>query len=206
MSARIFWSRTVRRGGKARFTMKKIILLGDSIRLIGYGTKVPALLGEGYEVWQPKDNCRFAHYTLRGLWDWRQELEGADIVHWNNGIWDACDLFDDGPFTTKEAYVADMCRIAGILQKKSKKVIFATSTPVKAANPHDSTERIAEFNAAVVPELAKMGVMINDLFSVVAADIEAYIREDNLHLSAAGIDVCADAVVKAIKRAEAELA
>ena len=26
--------------------MKKIILLGDSIRLIGYGTKVPALLGE----------------------------------------------------------------------------------------------------------------------------------------------------------------
>jgi len=48
--------------------------------------------------------------------------------------------------------------------------------------------------------------MINDLFSVVAADIEAYIREDNLHLSAAGIDVCADAVVKAIKRAEAELA
>ena len=30
--------------------MKKIILLGDSIRL-SYGTRVRELLGEGYTVW-----------------------------------------------------------------------------------------------------------------------------------------------------------
>ena len=30
--------------------MKKVTLLGDSIRQIGYGTKVPELLGEEYEV------------------------------------------------------------------------------------------------------------------------------------------------------------
>ncbi|MBE6611113.1 MAG: SGNH/GDSL hydrolase family protein [Ruminococcaceae bacterium] len=185
--------------------MKKIILLGDSIRLIGYGKKVPAMLGDGYEVWQPTDNCRFAHYTLRGLWDWQKELEGADIIHWNNGLWDACELFDDGPFTPMDDYVKEMVRIAGILQKKAKKVIFATTTPVKPANPHDSTERIAKFNAALVPELEKMGVAINDLFTLVAADIEQYIAADNLHLSEAGIDLCADAVVKAIKKAEAEL-
>jgi len=81
----------------------------------------------------------------------------------------------------------------------------ATTTPVKPANPHDSTERIAKFNAALVPELEKMGVAINDLFTLVAADIEQYIAADNLHLSEAGIDLCADAVVKAIKKAEAEL-
>ena len=43
--------------------MKRVVLLGDSIRLIGYGTKVPELLGDGYEVWQPEDNGRFAQYT-----------------------------------------------------------------------------------------------------------------------------------------------
>ena len=47
--------------------MKKVVLLGDSIRLWGYGTKVPEMLGEDYEVWQPEDNCRFVKYTLRGL-------------------------------------------------------------------------------------------------------------------------------------------
>ena len=30
------------------YLMKKIVLLGDSIRLIGYGTKVPEMLGENY--------------------------------------------------------------------------------------------------------------------------------------------------------------
>ena len=49
--------------------MTKVILLGDSIRRIGYGTKVPELLGENYTVWQPEENCRFAYYTLRMLFD-----------------------------------------------------------------------------------------------------------------------------------------
>ena len=30
--------------------MKKVTLLGDSIRQIGYGTKVPEMLGDEYEV------------------------------------------------------------------------------------------------------------------------------------------------------------
>lgn len=40
--------------------MKKVTLLGDSIRQIGYGTRVPQLLGSKFEVFQPEDNCRFA--------------------------------------------------------------------------------------------------------------------------------------------------
>ena len=53
--------------------MKKVTLLGDSIRMIGYGLKVPELLGEEYDVFQPDDNCRFAKYTLRGLFDWKEQ-------------------------------------------------------------------------------------------------------------------------------------
>ena len=185
--------------------MKKIILLGDSIRLAGYGKKVPAMLGEDYTVWQPAENCRFAQYTLRGMWDWQKELEGADIVHWNNGLWDICELFGDGPFTTKEYYIATMLRIAGILQKKAKKIIFATTTPVRHANAHDSNERIIEYNNALVPELEKLGVQINDLHPLVYADIDRYICDDLIHLSEEGIALCSDAVVKAIKAAENSL-
>ena len=64
----------------------KITLLGDSIRLIGYGKVVPELLGEGFEVFQPGDNGRFAKYTLRSIFDCRKAMEGSNIVHWNNGL------------------------------------------------------------------------------------------------------------------------
>ena len=38
----------------------KVTLLGDSIRLIGYGKEVEKLLGDEFEVFQPEDNCRFS--------------------------------------------------------------------------------------------------------------------------------------------------
>ena len=45
--------------------MKKVTLLGDSIRQIGYGKTVAEELGkEGIEVFQPEENCRFSKYTL----------------------------------------------------------------------------------------------------------------------------------------------
>ena len=53
--------------------MKKIALLGDSIRQIGYGKHVPAMLGNEYEVFQPSDNCRFAKYTMRMIYDLKNQ-------------------------------------------------------------------------------------------------------------------------------------
>ena len=50
--------------------MKKIILLGDSIRL-SYQNRVTELLGSDYTVWGPDDNSRFAAYTLRMLFDYK---------------------------------------------------------------------------------------------------------------------------------------
>ena len=184
--------------------MKRVLLLGDSIRM-GYDKYVRKMLEEECEVCYSADNGRFTTYTMEQAIQMFNSEGPYDIVHWNNGVWDICDLFDDGPFTTKEYYIATMCRIAGILQKKAKKVIFATTTPVRYENVHDKNERIIEFNEALVPELEKMGVQINDLHSLVYADINKYIRDDLIHLSEEGIDLCADAVVKAIKKAEAEL-
>lgn len=185
--------------------MKKVVLLGDSIRQIGYGTKVPDLLADEFSVWQPSDNCRFAVYTLRMLFDHRDNLD-CDIIHWNNGLWDECNLFGDGSFTPIDMYVETMKRIAGILQQHAKKVIFATTTPVTAQNVHNHNETIRQFNAAVVPVLSDMGVIINDLYSLCAADIDKYIRkDDNIHLTDAGIDVCAAQVADVIRKAAADL-
>jgi lysophospholipase L1-like esterase len=67
--------------------MKRVLLLGDSIRM-GYDSMVKELLSDKYEVFFPEDNGRFSSYTL---WQMNQcfKNEGSfDLVHWNNGYWD----------------------------------------------------------------------------------------------------------------------
>lgn len=179
---------------------KKIALLGDSIRMIGYGTKVPEMLGEDYEVFQPEDNCRFAKYTLRMLFDYKDQLKDCEVIHWNNGLWDVSDLLGDGKlFSTDEEYVENMLRIAVQLKKITPNVIFATTTPVHPEYPYNRNTDIQRFNALLVSRLQEMGFVINDLYSVVAADIEKNICEDQIHLSEAGIAACSEKVVAAIK-------
>ncbi len=181
--------------------MKKVILLGDSIRL-SYQSRVRELLGPDYTVWQPEDNCRFAAYTLRMLYDCREQLKGADIIHFNCGLWDVCDLFGDGAFTPLEDYVRTMARIAAVLKTYAPTVIFATTTtPSPEMWGHD-INRLKAYNAATVATLEPMGVLVNDLFTPVAADVETMISEDHLHLSAQGIEVCAKQVADCIRAVE----
>ena len=181
--------------------MKKVVLLGDSIRLLGYGTKVPALLEPDYTVWQPDDNCRFAQYTMRGVfWEWKNDITGADVIHWNNGLWDACNLAGDGTFTPMEVYGEFLLRTLRVLKQTTDKIIFATTTPVIPGNPSDSNAAISAFNAYAVPLLKAEGVVINDLNALVSRDVNRYIRaDDRLHLTEAGIDVCAGQVCDAIR-------
>ena len=180
--------------------MKKIVLLGDSIRLIGYGETVARELADAFTVWQPADNCRYAKYTMRGLYEWRNELENVDIIHWNNGLWDLCTMVDNENFTPVELYVDEMVRLAGMLQKRAKTVIFATTTPVKPQNQNMCNGDIEAYNAAVLPRLAAMGIVINDLHSAVKENIDRYICDDLTHLSEEGITLCAGLVTEVIRR------
>ena len=181
--------------------MKKVVLLGDSIRLIGYGARTAELLGPEYSVWQPEDNCRFASYTLRMLFEYKDQLEGADVIHWNNGLWDVCDLFGDGAFTPLEDYVRLIARIAAVLKTYAKTVIFATTTPPSPDMWGHNINRLKAYNEAAVATLTEMGVLVNDLFTPVAADIPTMIAEDHLHLSDRGIEICAAQVADCIRKA-----
>lgn len=181
--------------------MKKVVLLGDSIRQIGYGKKVAALLEPDYTVWQPDDNCRYAQYTLHGvLEDWAAELADADIVHWNNGLWDMSVHGDDGVFTPLETYCDFILRIAKALQKTAGTVIFATTTPVRPGHPLNNNEIAERYNACVVPKLREAGVLIDDLYPLVAAHPDDYIRaDDHIHLTEAGINACARQICETIR-------
>ena len=176
----------------------KVTLLGDSIRQIGYGKRVAELLGEDFEVFQPAENCRFAKYTLRMLYDYKEQMQGCDIVHWNNGLWDVCELMDPEPFCSVDEYVSTMVRIAKILVSRHKVVIFATTTPVAPGYPFNRNEVINRYNEAVVPKLKELGVIINDLGATIRSDVPTYITHDKIHLSPEGIEVAARQVSDAI--------
>lgn len=180
----------------------KVVLLGDSIRLIGYGTKVAELLGEEYDVFQPADNCRFSKYLLHTLLDYKSEINEADIIHFNAGEWDVSREFssDGRNFTSLEEYIDNITRIVKHLKSKNKKMIFATTTPVLPHHSCNSNEDIIRYNEAIVPVLMEMGVEINDLFSLINESPREYIRDDDaIHLSDKGIEVAAKQVVEYIR-------
>lgn len=183
----------------------KIALLGDSIRLLGYGKRTAELLGEEYEVFQPEDNCRFAKYTLRCLFDMAEAMKDCRIVHFNCGLWDICDIFGDGTFTSEDEYVETMSRIADILLSRHEKVIFATTTPVSEKNIYNSNSDIVRFNEIIVPVFEKKGIIINDLYSLIAADIDKNISDDTIHLSEEGAEAAARQVCEIIKRTAYEM-
>ena len=180
--------------------MKKVVLLGDSIRLIGYGQRTAELLGSDYSVWQPEDNCRFAAYTLRMLFEYKAQLEGADVIHFNCGLWDMCDLFGDGPFTPLEVYVEQMVRIAKILKTYAPVVIFATTTPPSPKMWGHDLDRVRAYNAAAMAALEPLGILFDDLFTPVAEDIDHMISEDYLHASPYGVEILANRVADCIKK------
>ena len=179
--------------------MKKIILLGDSIRL-SYQNRVSELLGSDFAVWGPDDNCRFASYTLRMLYDYREQLKGADLIHFNCGLWDMCDLFGDGPFTPMEVYVEQMVRIAKVLKTYAPVVIFAATTPPSPKMWGHDLDRVRAYNAAAMAALEPLGILFDDLFTPVAEDIDRMISEDLLHASPYGVEVLANRVANCIKK------
>lgn len=169
--------------------MKKILLLGDSIRK-GYD-KYVAMAFEGVaEVYYPKDNCRFAAYLLRNLGDWKKELgcgSDVDLIHWNAGLWDTLELQDGLPLTDLSVYQSYLPRIHGIMQMlwPDAKQIFATSTAVIEHLFLGACKRknavIEQYNRVAVETLTPLGVQINDLYELNRTFPESY-HSDCTHM------------------------
>lgn len=153
--------------------MKKIVLIGDSIRM-GYDKYVKEALDGVAEVYYPGENCRFAQYTLRFLSDWKSKGEwptDVDLVHWNAGLWDVCEMFGEGPISSIEHYTEMIARIDKRIRLlfPNAKVVFATSTAVREEGYSGNFRRynatIERYNAAALETLAGTDTVINDLYA-----------------------------------------
>ncbi len=188
--------------------MKKVFLLGDSIRM-GYDSFVRELLEGEAEVCFSEDNGRFAGYTYIGIPGWKNLAGNPDdvaVVHWNNGHWDCAHFFHDSePYSTVEEYAAWLRRVYSCIRRNfpNAKVIFATTTGVAPgryetmANPR-SNEELAAYNRAAVRVMEELGVPVNDLAAFSAPFPVGYYR-DEVHFTDEGSRLLAGAVADKIR-------
>ena len=151
--------------------MKKLFLIGDSIRM-GYCAYVKAALEGKAEVYWNPGNARFAEYVLYSIGDWEHNLRlGKDLacIHWNTGLHDVVRTMEEDPLTPPEIYGYYIDRICQRLKKYYPKaeMIFATSTPVQE-ELYDywfsrKNSDIDTINETAVEIVKKYGIKVNDL-------------------------------------------
>ncbi|MBO5701430.1 MAG: SGNH/GDSL hydrolase family protein [Clostridia bacterium] len=188
--------------------MKKIILIGDSIRM-GYDKYVKEAFSETAEVYYPADNCRFATYIIRFVHEWKKKgewPEDADLVHWNAGLWDVPEIMGDDPVTPIEHYAVQIARIDRRLRElfPKAKIVFATSTAVEEEKFGPVFKRrnatIEAFNAAAIKALEGTDTVIDDLYAVTAAAPEGCHSDMTHYSTPAGIEHVGGAVIGLISR------
>lgn len=185
----------------------KVLLIGDSIRMF-YQKEVIAQLGDDYEVFAPEENCRFSAYVLNSLRFWLNAFPNPDIIHFNAGLWDTAILYhEDGCFVSVDNYVKYMKLILRELKKTGAKIIIATTTPVSDEKaelpgpmpPAHRNEDIIKYNKALLEAFSGEDIVINDLFSHIYSNKEAFLSEDMIHPNENGVKLLGKIVAIKIK-------
>ncbi|WMJ23625.1 SGNH/GDSL hydrolase family protein [Paludicola sp. MB14-C6] len=190
--------------------MKKVLLLGDSIRM-GYAPYVKELLKNQCEVYyDEQDNGRYAAYTL---WQANQlfiKYGKFDVVHWNNGYWDMnIEPPMDEPIHPVDEYVHFLKRIIKQIRNNGAEIIFATTLPlIGIGMTYDVTgtgtqiaydnNSVLTYNKAATELMNQENITINDLYSLMLKDENCYKCEDKLHLTTEGYQVCAKQIAEII--------
>lgn len=189
--------------------MKKVILIGDSIRF-GYDKFIKESLSGVAEVYYPDENCKFAEYVLRYLHEWKETLNwptNVDVVHWNVGLWDCLRILGDSPLTPKQTYYEYIKRIDKRIRQlfPNAKIIFATCTSVieegYSKDFYRINKEIEEYNKLAIEALSDTDTLINDLYQV-SKKCSPEWRSDMTHYyTEEGTKLIGGQVLKAIKDA-----
>ncbi|MBO6157711.1 MAG: hypothetical protein J6P72_00460 [Firmicutes bacterium] len=193
--------------------MKKVLLLGDSIRM-GYDDYVKELLsGECEVLYDAEDNGRFAAYSLWQANQFFKHYGKFDVVHFNNGYWD---MNIEAPMTEAmhpvDEYIHFLSRIIHEIRRNGAQPVFALTTPILSAGAAadvsgtgaDSINYdnawVIRYNEAALELMKKENVPVNDLYSLCLEDPHYYKCEDLLHLTEEGYQRCAAKTADIIRR------
>ena len=190
--------------------MKKVLLLGDSIRM-GYQDYVKEYLNGEYEVVFHEENGRCSATTLWQVNQMFRRHPDIALVHWNNGYWD---MHISPPMKEHlrplPEYISNLTRIAQYIRERGAKVVFATTPPVKGdgfarevtgikTDIYFSEEFVQIYNAAALSLMKELSVPINDLYTLCLEDENYYKCIDMIHLTEAGSRRCAEKIAEVVR-------
>ncbi len=186
--------------------MARVMLIGDSIRNSYQPLVTETLTPDGHEVWGAPGNSQFTLYTLASLGTWLGQFENPDVIHWNNGLHDIGHNPSRAPIQMPlDVYAGNLRFIGRLLLDSGARVVFASSTPVHPERPFRDdqwswrNEEIDAYNDAARVVMAELEIPVNELQGIVAADVDRFLSDDQLHLSEDGKQACAEAVCRVIR-------
>lgn len=187
--------------------MKRVVLIGDSIRM-GYEATVRSALEGAAEIWTPgQENGGTSRNVLARLEEWVVG-QRPDIVHVNAGLHDlARDPGQPGPRVELAEYPSNVRAILkGIRERTKARVVWALSTPVNQQWHHqdrgfDRHEAdVTAYNAAAAGVCRELGVPVNDLYGLVmAAGRDQLLQKDGVHFKPEGYALLGCGVANVIR-------
>jgi isoamyl acetate esterase len=195
-------------GGEMK--LKKVILLGDSIRM-GYQNEVIKKLKGKATVWSPKENCQDSAFVIRNLDKWLTNKD-SDIIYINCGLHD---IFLDSNMTCRrspEKYAENLDIIFTNIRKlcKNAVIIFALTTPVDEAKQKTSktygrlvrrNSDVDKYNAVAIKIAGKHNIKTDNLNVILKKAVpKNMLVSDGIHLNGKGIQIVsrhiADKIIK----------
>jgi|ERR1051326_255475 lysophospholipase L1-like esterase len=192
--------------------MKQVYLIGDSIRH-GYKETVRKELEGVAEVAWPEANCGTTSAILVGLSGWVLNRK-VDLVHANGGLHDIKTVWFGGrtnvvPLAHYRDNVETILRT--IREQAGAKVIWATTTPVNYKKAHDIhakhrdfdryEEDVVAYNKAAVEVCNRLGVPVNDLYSVIMSyGKDKCLDADGVHFTPEASELLGKTVAATIRK------
>jgi lysophospholipase L1-like esterase len=187
--------------------MKRVILVGDSIRM-GYQEIVRAELEGWADVWGPEQNGGTSENVLAHLDEW-VITRRPDVLHINCGLHDLRKEFgQDGAAIPLGAYADNLRTIMTRVKTETDAiVVWALTTPVNQEWHHrikgfDRFEAdVAAYNAAATEIAQELNIVVNDLVATVtSAGRDDLLLPDGVHFKPQGYTLLGKAVADQIKR------
>lgn len=187
--------------------VKKVILIGDSIRL-HYQPYVAQALASHIDVWGPAENCETSSVIFHHLDRWVL-AHTPDVIHLNCGLHDL--RYNPGsttPVVPIAQYAQNLDAILTILTTQTpSQIIWATTTPINEVRHQTARHSrryeadVLAYNAAARNVVANYNVVVNDLYTFVFTEgRDTLLREDGVHFTPQGYKRLAQQVTTCVQQ------
>jgi lysophospholipase L1-like esterase len=186
--------------------VKKVVLIGDSIRM-GYQQTVREELAGAAEVAWSEMNGYDSRNVLAKIGEWAI-VPQPDVVHINCGLHDLKRDRTRSEFQVPpDDYAANVEQILERLTSQAGvKVIWASTTPVnerwhRVHKPFDRLEfDVQSYNARAAEICRCLGVQVDDLYRfVMHAGRDRYMSQDGVHFTDDGYELLGVEVARVIR-------